>query len=136
MPTPRPATCEISSAVEKPAWKMKSAISDSVRFESACIRPFSIAFSRMRSMFRPPPSSERPSCTSLPSCLSSRRISPISGFPAARRLAGDALEHRAVELDLGSLDFQVGAFSDLFRGLARNAIEALLQAAERHHAHA
>src|SRR5437879_2193677 len=47
MPTPRPATCETSSAVEKPAWKLKSAISDSERPACGCIRPFPIAFGQI-----------------------------------------------------------------------------------------
>jgi len=38
--------------------------------------------------------------------------------------------------DLGAFNVQIGAFADFLRGLAHDAVEALLEAAERHHAHA
>jgi len=153
MPTPRPANCVTTSAVENPAEKMKSAISASVSVVSAPMRPFSIAFSRIRSMSRPAPSSDSESCTSLPSCFQLetnfadfrlgcapalvRRLDAVHHGVAQQVLerSGDALEHRAIELDLGAFDVQIGALADFLGGLPHDAVETFLEAAEGHHAH-
>ena len=78
----------------------------------------------MRSKLRPAPSSVTASTISLPSWRTSILISPSSGLPLATRSAlgfdavgdgvaqqvlerrGDALEHRAVDLDLAALDVE------------------------------
>src|SRR6266571_1582745 len=67
-----------------------------------------------------------------------RRLDAVGDGVAQQVLerSGDALEHRAVELDLGALDIEIGALSDFLRGLAHDAVKAFLEAAERDHAHA
>src|SRR5215471_4814378 len=46
--------------------------------------------------------------------------------------AHELLEHRAVQLDLRTLNLEVGALVELLRGLPHDAVEPLRQASERH----
>jgi hypothetical protein len=65
MPTPRPERLVTCSAVEKPASKIRLLISWSESVAAASISPLSIAFWRILSFGRPPPSSMT-SMTMLP----------------------------------------------------------------------
>ena len=67
IPTPRPETSVIWSAVEKPGVKISSTISRSERRSDSPMTPMRIAFSRTRCKSIPLPSSEISMMTWLPS---------------------------------------------------------------------
>ncbi len=87
MPTPRPDTSVTTSAVEKPGAKISCQTSASL-IESDTARPFCAALARIRSRFRPAPSSAT-SITILPPWWpADRNKRPASDLPAAARACG------------------------------------------------
>ena len=87
MPTPRPDRSVTASAVEKPGWKIRSQTCASVGF-SGTARPRSAALARMRSRFRPRPSSLTSMTMWPPWCEAARVMVPVSSLPACARTSG------------------------------------------------
>ncbi len=90
MPTPRPETSVTCSAVEKPGAKISMPTSSSDMFSFTAI-PCESAFARMRSRFRPAPSSITSMQILPPWCSADSVRLPTSDLPAARRFSGDSM---------------------------------------------
>ncbi len=90
MPTPRPETSVTCSAVEKPGAKISMPTSSSVMFSLTAI-PWEMAFARMRSRFRPAPSSVTSIQMFPPWCSADRIRFPTGDFPAATRFSGSSI---------------------------------------------
>ena len=89
MPTPRPDTLDILSAVENPGSKIIRHISSSFKSRSSSlINPLSMPFFSIFSRFSPLPSSSMMIHTSPTECLASMVTRPVSGLPAANLSAG------------------------------------------------
>jgi hypothetical protein len=133
MPTPRPETSETPLAVESPGWKMKRTTSSGGRSEarSSWISPAATARRQTEARSMPRPSSatsiqiesrwRRASIRRRPG-LGLARGDPVGRLlePVVDRVAheveqrlGQAVEDRAVELELGAEDLDLDALAEL-----------------------
>ena len=89
IPTPRPEICVTVAAVEKPGEKIKSIASASLIAANSSGEAmfWRAAVRRSFATSMPAPSSDISTMTRSPSRSPRSRISPIGGFPAARRPA-------------------------------------------------
>jgi len=85
MPTPRPEISVTRAAVEKPGRKISAWTSWSFSSWFSATSPFSRALTRIRSRFRPRPSSVSSTMIEPPSWYAERRSVERAGLPALRR---------------------------------------------------